>query len=137
MHGGLHLTNRYYTKTGVIGVEMVAWYVLEDIPYFWQFGASLSPRLSGLPDQRQACSEPTRGPPMPSQKLVAPQRLHLNHRRCRSGRQTHLRLSQEEIEAEGALMEALRHAEVDADAEEDARLDDGAVEIHSEDEYLG
>ncbi|KAJ6608951.1 hypothetical protein B0H10DRAFT_1954990 [Mycena sp. CBHHK59/15] len=74
---------------------------------------------------------------MPSQKLVAPQRLHLNHRRCRSGQQTHLRLSQEEIEAEGTLMEALRHAEADAVAEEDARLDDGAVEIHSEDKYLG
>ncbi|KAJ6616578.1 hypothetical protein B0H10DRAFT_2219403 [Mycena sp. CBHHK59/15] len=33
----------------------------------------------------------------------------------------HLQLSQEEIEAEGALMEALRHAEADADAEEDAQ----------------
>ncbi|KAJ6596586.1 hypothetical protein B0H10DRAFT_1960118 [Mycena sp. CBHHK59/15] len=108
-----------------------------------QSKAALAKKVSRLPGQGfvpkfwAAPSGPANAILMPSQKLVAPQRLHLNHRRCRSGRQTHLRLSQEEIDAEGALMEALRHAEVDADAEEDARLDDGAVEIHSEDEYLG
>jgi hypothetical protein len=41
------------------------------------------------------------------------------------------RLLQEEIEAEGDLMTAL------AEAEEDTRLDDGAVEIPSDDEYVG
>ncbi|KAJ7443554.1 hypothetical protein FB451DRAFT_1295563 [Mycena latifolia] len=30
------------------------------MPCFWQFVASLSPRLSGSPDRRQACSEPRR-----------------------------------------------------------------------------
>ncbi|KAJ6624052.1 hypothetical protein B0H10DRAFT_1943534 [Mycena sp. CBHHK59/15] len=44
-------------------------------------------------------------------------------------------LSQEEIEAEAKLMVSLVEAEALAEAEEDARLDDGAVEIGSEEEY--
>ncbi|KAJ7760892.1 ribonuclease H-like domain-containing protein [Mycena maculata] len=47
------------------------------------------------------------------------------------------RLSQEEIDAEAVLMKGLADAERHAEAEEDARLDDGAVEIPSEDEYVG
>ncbi|KAJ7893082.1 hypothetical protein B0H14DRAFT_3427574 [Mycena olivaceomarginata] len=46
------------------------------------------------------------------------------------------RLSQEEIEAMGDLMTALAEAEALVEAEEDARLDDGAVEITSDDEYV-
>jgi hypothetical protein len=46
------------------------------------------------------------------------------------------RLSQEEIETEGDLMTALAEAEALVEAE-DARLDDGAVEIPSDDEYVG
>ncbi|KAJ7724310.1 ribonuclease H-like domain-containing protein [Mycena maculata] len=46
-------------------------------------------------------------------------------------------LSQEEIDAEAVLMKGLADAERHAEAEEDARLDDGAVEIPSEDEYVG
>ncbi|KAJ7841973.1 hypothetical protein B0H13DRAFT_1910013 [Mycena leptocephala] len=47
------------------------------------------------------------------------------------------RLSQEEIDAEAVLMKGLADAERRAEAEEDAWLDDGAVEIPSEDEYVG
>ncbi|KAJ6629696.1 hypothetical protein B0H10DRAFT_1939670 [Mycena sp. CBHHK59/15] len=47
------------------------------------------------------------------------------------------RLSQEEIDGEGVLMENLADSEALADAEGDARLDDGAVEIQSNDEYVG
>ncbi|KAJ6629092.1 hypothetical protein B0H10DRAFT_1939988 [Mycena sp. CBHHK59/15] len=46
------------------------------------------------------------------------------------------RLSQEEIEAEAKLMVSLVEAEALAEAEEDAWLDDGAVEIGSEEEYV-
>ncbi|KAJ6624566.1 ribonuclease H-like domain-containing protein [Mycena sp. CBHHK59/15] len=46
------------------------------------------------------------------------------------------RLSQEEIEAEADLMDALVQAETLADAEEDARPDEGAVEIGSDEEYV-
>lgn len=38
---------------------------------------------------------------------------------------------------EAVLMKGLVDAERRAEAEEDARLDDGAVEIPSEDEYIG
>ncbi|KAJ7504687.1 hypothetical protein B0H11DRAFT_1905295 [Mycena galericulata] len=47
------------------------------------------------------------------------------------------RLSQEEIDAEAVLMKGLADAERRVEAEEDARLGDGAVEIPSEDEYVG
>ncbi|KAJ7882909.1 ribonuclease H-like domain-containing protein [Mycena leptocephala] len=46
------------------------------------------------------------------------------------------RLSQAEIDAEAELMVSLVEAEALADAEEDARLDDGAVEVGSEEEYV-
>ncbi|KAJ7877330.1 ribonuclease H-like domain-containing protein [Mycena leptocephala] len=46
------------------------------------------------------------------------------------------RLSQGEIDAEAELMVSLVEAEALADAEEDARLDDGAVEVGSEEEYV-
>jgi len=46
------------------------------------------------------------------------------------------RLTQEEIDAEAELMKGLAEVEAQAEAEEDARLDDGAVEIASEDEYM-
>ena len=46
------------------------------------------------------------------------------------------RLSQKEIDAEAALMVALADAEALADADEDDRLDDGAVEIDSDEEYV-
>ena len=45
------------------------------------------------------------------------------------------RLSQKEIDAEADLMVALADAEALADADEDGRPDDGAVEIDSEEEY--
>jgi hypothetical protein len=45
-------------------------------------------------------------------------------------------LSQEEIEAEGDLMTVLVETEALAEAEEDPRLDDGVVEIPSDDEYI-
>ncbi|KAJ6628093.1 hypothetical protein B0H10DRAFT_2277250 [Mycena sp. CBHHK59/15] len=47
------------------------------------------------------------------------------------------RLSQDEIDAEASLMVSLAEAEAIAEAEEDAWLDDGAVEIASDDEYNG
>lgn len=46
------------------------------------------------------------------------------------------RLSQAEIDAEAELMVSLVEAEALVDAEEDARLDDGAVEVGSEEEYV-
>ncbi|KAJ7936723.1 hypothetical protein B0H13DRAFT_2303428 [Mycena leptocephala] len=45
------------------------------------------------------------------------------------------RLTQEEIDAEAELMKGLAEVEAQAEAEEDARLDDGTVEISSEEEY--
>ncbi|KAJ7223699.1 ribonuclease H-like domain-containing protein [Mycena rebaudengoi] len=47
------------------------------------------------------------------------------------------RLSQDEIEAEAVLMVALAEAEAIAEAEEDARPDDGGMEIPSDEEYVG
>ncbi|KAJ6549510.1 hypothetical protein B0H10DRAFT_1969012 [Mycena sp. CBHHK59/15] len=46
------------------------------------------------------------------------------------------RLLQEEIEAEVKLMVSLVEAEALAEVEEDAQLDDGAVDIGSEEEYV-
>ncbi|KAJ7498446.1 hypothetical protein B0H11DRAFT_1909483 [Mycena galericulata] len=46
------------------------------------------------------------------------------------------RLTQEEIDAEAELMKGLAEVEAQAEVEEDARLDDGAVEIASEEEYM-
>jgi hypothetical protein len=49
------------TEIIVIGVEMTEMKVFEHIVLFWQFVPSLSPRITGSPVQRQACSEPTVG----------------------------------------------------------------------------
>ncbi|KAJ6533403.1 hypothetical protein DFH09DRAFT_1325710 [Mycena vulgaris] len=46
------------------------------------------------------------------------------------------RMSQAEIDAEAALMTDLANAEAAADAKEDARVDDGAVEIDSDEEFI-
>ncbi|KAJ6552527.1 hypothetical protein B0H10DRAFT_1968382 [Mycena sp. CBHHK59/15] len=56
---------------------------------------------------------------------------------CGSKKKHAERLSQDEIDAEASLMVLLAEAEAIAEAEEDAQLDDGAVEIASDDEYNG
>ena len=43
----------------MIRVEMAEETKVEHITHFRQFGTSLSPRITGLPVRRQACSEPT------------------------------------------------------------------------------
>ncbi|KAJ7244628.1 hypothetical protein B0H12DRAFT_1129022 [Mycena haematopus] len=41
-----------------IRAEIIELYVIEHIDLFWQFVTSLSPRITGSPVRRQACSEP-------------------------------------------------------------------------------
>jgi len=41
------------------GFKLEVVFTSEDMPLFWQFVTSLSPRITGSPARRQACSEPT------------------------------------------------------------------------------
>jgi hypothetical protein len=46
------------TEMVVIGAEMTEMKCFEHMVLFWQFVPSLSPRITGLPVRKQACSEP-------------------------------------------------------------------------------
>jgi hypothetical protein len=53
-----HPINILSRKTIAIAVKMAEKYAFEHIVLFWQFVSSLSPRITGSPARRQACSEP-------------------------------------------------------------------------------